>query len=60
MPFIEAVIAERAAERTTALYVGKHPRDYRKSVVILPQAGCVFIGSPEQCNEYITQNSHRY
>lgn len=58
MPFIEQVIAERA--HVSALYIGKHPRDYRKSVVILPQAGCVFIGSPEQCNEYIIQNSHRF
>ena len=63
--FIEDALKERAKQlerkrAATALYVGKHPTRATKSVVILPQVGCVFIGNDKLCQEYIAQNSHRF
>jgi hypothetical protein len=47
-------------ERADAkLYVGTHPRKYRKSIVIAQPIGCVFIGTEAQCKEYIDKNSDR-
>lgn len=57
MPFIEEVIRERTASK---LYVGTHPRNHRKSIVIAPGVGCVFIGTEAQCAEYIEKNSDRF
>jgi len=57
MPFIETVIEEQAV-----MYGDYHPNQKRRdrSVVMVRDVGCVFIGSIEQCQQYIRDNSYKY
>lgn len=44
----------------SGLYVGVHPRNQWKSIVVAPGVGCVFIGNAGQCAEYIDTNADRF
>jgi hypothetical protein len=55
MPFLEDVLEEQKV-----IWGEYHPKRRDKSCVMVRQLGCVFIGTVEQCQEYISNNSHRY
>ena len=54
-PFIEDVLEEQKI-----MYGMYHPRTNRRSVVMVKNVGCVFVGSVNQCQQYIAENEHRY
>lgn len=52
MPYIEDLI-----ESQDPMFWGEyHPRKKHKSVVMQRGVGCVFIGTVEQCKEYMAKN----
>jgi hypothetical protein len=55
MPFIEDVLEEQRM-----MWGQYHPRTNRRSVVMVKDVGCVFIGSVQQCQQYIAENEHKY
>ena len=55
MPFIEDVIEDQKV-----MWGTYHPRTNRRSVVMVKDVGCVFVGSVNQCQQYISENAHKY
>jgi len=57
LPFIEDVIKENRK-----MYGEYHPnqRTRDRSMVMVKGVGCVFIGSVEDCKQYIEENEWRY
>jgi len=55
MPFIEDVIEDRKV-----IWGAYHPRTNRRSVVMVKDVGCVFVGSVAQCQQYISENAYKY
>lgn len=57
MPFIEDVLEEQAV-----IWGDYHPnKKFRdRSIVMVRDVGCVFIGSIEHCQQYIRDNAYKY
>lgn len=55
MPFIEDFIEDQKV-----MWGAYHPRTNRRSIVMVKDVGCVFVGSVAQCQQYIAENEHRY
>ena len=55
MPYLEDVLEDQKV-----IWGEYHPRTNRRSVVMVKDVGCVFIGSVNQCQQYIAENEHRY
>ena len=55
MPFIEDVIEDQKV-----MWGAYHPRTNRRSVVMVKDVGCVFVGSVAQCQQYISENAYKY
>ena len=55
MPFIEDVLEEQKV-----IWGQYHPKTNRRSIVMVKDVGCVFVGSVNQCQQYIAENEHRY
>ena len=57
MPFIESVIAEQKM-----MWGTYHPNQRKRdrSCVMVKGVGCVFIGTVEQCQDYIRDNAWKY
>jgi len=53
--FIEELLKQREP-----LWGQYHPSGKHKSVVMARNVGCVFVGSVEECTQYIRDNKHRY
>ena len=53
---------EKAVEEQQTIWGEYHPyqRIRGRSCVMVRKVGCVFIGTVEQCNEYIKNNAHKY
>jgi hypothetical protein len=55
MPFIEDIIEDQKV-----MWGAYHPRTNRRSIVMVKDVGCVFVGSVAQCQQYIADNEHKY
>jgi hypothetical protein len=55
MAYIEDIL-----ETQKRMYGEYHPKRKNKSCVMVRDVGCVFIGTVEQCQEYIRNNEWRY
>ena len=55
MPYLEDVLEDQKV-----IWGQYHPRTNRRSVVMVKDVGCVFVGSVNQCQQYIAENEHRY
>lgn len=55
MPFIEDVL-----EKQKVMWGEYHPKKKYKSVVMVRDLGCVFVGTTVECQQYIRDNEHIY
>lgn len=57
MPFIEDVIEEQKM-----MWGTYHPNQRKngRSMVMVRNIGCVFIGSVQECQDYIRENEYKY
>ena len=55
MPYLEDVLEDQKV-----IWGQYHPRTNRRSVVMVKDVGCVFVGSVNQCQQYIAENAHKY
>lgn len=55
MPYIEDEL--KARENMWGEY---HPTGRHKSCVMVRNVGCVFVGSVEECKQWMADNAHRY